>query len=272
MQQEDLPAAHGLSSAVGWPHRLEDWAFNFSLGLGFVVEEEGRVLGTILGWPFGTGATIGLVIVAEEAQGRGFGRMLTERMMAALGDGCLMLNATVPGRPLYAKLGFTETGRRIEQHQGTPFSVGLVPPPPGDRLRPLGRSDAGALAALDRQATGLDRRALLEALLEVSEGVVLDRGGEAVGFALMRRFGRGHVVGPVIAPDAEAAKVLIGYWLGYRSDQFIRVDVQDDSGLGPWLDTLGLSNVGSVVSMIRGTAPDRPGPAQRFALTNQALG
>jgi len=272
MRQDDLQAALTLSTAVGWPPRIEDWVFNFSLGIGFVIEEEGRLLGTILGWKQGAGSTIGFVIVAQAAQGRGFGRMLTERMMDALGDGCLMLNATAAGLPLYARLGFIETGRTILQHQGTPFSVGLVPPPPGYRLRPLGRSDAGALAALDLQGTGLDRRPILDALLDVSEGVVLDRDGEAAGFSLIRRSGRGHVVGPVIAPDAEAAKALIGYWLGYRSGQFIRVDVRDDSGLGPWLDTLGLSNVGSVVSMIRGTAPGVTGPAHRFALTNQAIG
>ncbi len=32
MVAADLPAAAGLSRAVGWPHRLEDWQFAFQLG------------------------------------------------------------------------------------------------------------------------------------------------------------------------------------------------------------------------------------------------
>ena len=32
MSEADLPAAHELSRAVAWPHRLEDWQFVLSVG------------------------------------------------------------------------------------------------------------------------------------------------------------------------------------------------------------------------------------------------
>lgn len=273
MTEGDLEAAHGLSAAVGWPHRLEDWAFSLALGEGFVIEEEGRVLGTAMRWQMGAATTIGLVIIAPEQQGRGLGRKLMEAVLSGLSTPTVLLNATAAGRPLYEKLGFTADGTRIAQHQGVPFQVGLIAPAPGDRLRPLGASDKAALAALDAQASGLARETMIAALLDgVAEGVVLDREGEAVGCALIRRFGRGHVIGPVIAPDIEAAKVLIGYWLGSRDGQFIRVDIPEESELGPWLEGFGLMGVGPVACMTRGPALIPPGPAQRFGLVTQALG
>src|SRR4051812_38211535 len=63
----DLPAAHAMSSALKWPHRIEDWQFALSLGQGMVAERDGKVLGTTLSWQWGSSyATIGLVIVAPE--------------------------------------------------------------------------------------------------------------------------------------------------------------------------------------------------------------
>jgi hypothetical protein len=100
---------------------------------------------------------------------------------------------------------------------------------------------------------------------------VLDRGGVASGFAMLRRFGRGQLVGPVVAPDPEAARLLIAHWLGQRQGEFIRVDVTADSGLSPWLAGLGLCQVDEVVRMARGGAPV-PAAVRSFALVNQALG
>jgi hypothetical protein len=113
---------------------------------------------------------------------------------------------------------------------------------------------------------------VIAALLKMSEGVVLDRGGEAVGFALLRRFGRGHVVGPVVAPDAAAAKALIAHWLGSRSGQFLRIDVPEETGLSGWLAGLGLVEVDTAVAMLRGEVPPPHEGVRRFALVNQALG
>ena len=48
--ETDLPAAHRLSEAVKWPHRLDDWRFAFQLGSGIVAEDETGVVGTALGW------------------------------------------------------------------------------------------------------------------------------------------------------------------------------------------------------------------------------
>jgi len=272
----DMPAAQALSAAVGWPHRVEDWRFVLGLGSGLALEERGgRLVGTAMAWRYGTdAATLGMVVVAPERQGRGLGRRLLAATLEELGARRrVLLHATEAGLPLYRACGFRECGV-VRQHQDAAFSVGLVAPRPGERIRPVGRGDLSALSALDADAAGMDRGPVVAALLAESEGVVLDRGGEAAGFALFRRFGRGHVVGPVVAPDAEGAKALIAHWLGSRSGQFLRIDIPGEAGLCPWLAELGLVQVDTAIPMLRGgeasALNDRR--ARPFALINQALG
>ncbi|SDH98228.1 GNAT family N-acetyltransferase [Paraburkholderia phenazinium] len=269
----DLPAAHELSVAVKWPHRREDWEFALNLGAGVGAEDPSGLLGTALHWKFGADhASLGMVIVAPEQQGRGIGRDLMTRTMDALGERTTFLNATPAGQPLYEKFGFKAIGS-IHQHQGTggahPPAVQLAP---GERIRPLGARDPDRLAALLNRAAGYDRTQVLAALLNVAEGVVLDRDGEPVGFALMRRFGRGHVIGPLVAPHIEGAQALISHLVGSNPGKFVRIDVDGASGLSDWLDGLGLQQVDAVVTMVRGAAPQPEGTARVFAITNQALG
>jgi GNAT superfamily N-acetyltransferase len=269
---QDLAAAHALSTTFNWPHRLEDWAFMCGLGRGVVAERDGQVVGTALSWLYGTDrAALGMVGVARSMQGQGLGRRLTETVLDRLGERAVALYATEAGLPLYRALGFSPTGR-ARQHQGAAFRDGLMPLPQGDRLRPIGHSDPAILAALDLQATGMQRQAVLAALLDVATWVVLDRGGEAVGFALLRRFGHGHAIGPVVAPDAAGAKALIGHFLGSRPGQFIRLDVPEESGLSPWLEGLGLADAGPAIRMVRGRDACGAGRVSSFALISQAFG
>ncbi|WP_240702545.1 GNAT family N-acetyltransferase [Trinickia terrae] len=259
--------------AVKWPHRREDWEFALNLGAGVAAEDDSGVIGTALRWEFGAGhGALGMVIVSPEQQGRGIGRDLMTLTVDALAERTTFLNATPAGLPLYEKFGFKAIGS-IHQHQG---AGGAHPPvvalAPGERIRPLGARDPERLAALWSHAAGYDRAPVLEALLQVAEGVVLARDGEPIGFAIMRRFGRGHVIGPVVAPHAEGAKALISHWLGANEGKFTRIDVTGDSGLSDWLDELGLPKVDSVVTMARGETPRADGRGQVFAITNQALG
>ena len=270
--ETDLAAAHRLSEAVKWPHRLDDWRFVLQLGSGFVAEDESGVVGTALGWPFGDAhAALGMVIVSPEHQGRGIGRELFSRVLDSLGTRTIFLHATPSGEPLYAKFGFKATGT-IDPHQGAAFQPPLISLPPGERLRPLGINDGPRLAGLASRAAGYERGAVIDALLDFANGIALDRDGELLGFALFRRFGRGHVIGPVIAPDALRAQALISHWLALHEGMFLRLDVPGDSGLSDWLQGLGLPRVDTVVAMARGAAPAREPALRAFGIVSQALG
>jgi predicted N-acetyltransferase YhbS len=269
----DLEDAHVLSKAVGWPHRLEDWKFIMQLGSGIAAIEDGRLRGTGCWWPQGDAfATVGMIIVSPELQGRGIGRVLMDRTLTDAGERSLVLIATQAGLPLYEKLGFEAVGT-VRQHQiagSTPQDVSI---PAGSRLRPLAKDDRPALQRLDARATGMDRTAALDALLESAVGLVLERDGQVVGFSFFRRFGRGYVVGPTIATGIDDAKALIGSFLNEHHTEFVRVDVPVETGLSEWLSEQGLPKVDEVITMVRGHKPHREENGPRaFSLINQALG
>jgi predicted N-acetyltransferase YhbS len=272
MTAEDVPHGRELSRALNWPHRTSDWRFLFDLGSGVVAVDGEEVVGTAMCWRYGPrAATVGLVIVSPRCQGEGIGRRLMDAVLERLGDRSVMLSATEEGLNLYRKLGFEFRGR-IFQHQGTAFSVPIAQLQPDERVRPMGRSDAAAVAELDRRATGMDRSELIARLLNDSKGVILARNNEPVGFALFRRFGRGYTVGPTVAPDQAGARTLISHWLGSKAGMFCRLDVTEESGLSAWLDELGLPLVGRVTQMIRGPAPQTAPETKLFSLVSQALG
>lgn len=209
MTADDLPAAAALSRAVQWPHRVEDWQLVHPLGRGFVASAGDTVVGAVMWWPFGEDAgSLGMLIVDPDRQRAGIGRRLTEAVLADAGERTLSLHATADGLPLYERLGFRRT-REIRQHQGSAFTVPVAPLPADCRIRPLGRADAEAVIALDAAAGGVARRVVLAGVLATCDGVLLDRDGEIAGFALFRPFGRGYVIGPVVAPDQEGARALI---------------------------------------------------------------
>lgn len=272
MTEDDLPSAHGLSEALRWAHRLEDWQLMLRLGTGFVAQENGTVIGTGLCWKFGNAhASLGMIIVSPERQGKGIGRELMNLLLEELGDRCILLTATPVGQPLYEKLGFVPTGT-VDQHQGTMQQTSPLALAAGECIRPVAAGDLQALAALAMRALGMSREEMMAQLLNVAEGVLIEKDGEALGFSMMRRFGRGHVIGPLVAPDTERAKALIAHWAATYAGSFVRVDVAGESGLSTWVESLGLALVGPSVRMARGQAPVSDGTVKQYAVFSQALG
>lgn len=270
MTGPDIATAAVLSREQAWPHREEDWTLFLEAGEGIVAERAGRVLGTVMAWRYGEHfATVGMVIVASDVQGQGVGRKLMEAMLDRLAGRSVVLNATAAGLPLYEKLGFVETGV-IHQHQAIAPGVAVAEVIP-DRVRAMGWSDDG-LGDLYSRASGMDRTALFERLAANAHTVVLTREHQTVGFAQVRRFGRGWLVGPVVAPDPGGAKALIVHGLRTHAGNFCRLDVTGDSGLSEWLEGIGLPRVDSVKTMVRGRSPHPdPGISVR-AIAAQALG
>jgi len=193
-------------------------------------------------------------------------------LLDGLDDCTVVLQATAEGRGLYERLGFVRSGE-IRQHQGVALPTPLIALPTGWRLRPAGQNDVSPLQGLDEEARGMPRHALIDDLLAQSDAcVVLDHDGTQKGFAMLRRFGRGHVIGPVIAPDAQGAKALIAHLAGMNAGHFTRVDIDFDSGLTEWLEGIGLLRVGAATTMLRGTPlVQREGSPQLFAIVTQAI-
>lgn len=272
MTGADIAAVADLCFEQQWPHREEDLQMLLSIGNGLVAEIDGSIVGTIMAWRFGeTFATLGVIIVAVAHQGHGLGRLLASAMIERLAGCTIILNATDEGLPLYRKLGFVELDT-ICQHQALAPGQTLVPLRSGERVRPMGAADVDALETLYSEATGMDRKALLETLIAQGSTVVLCREHEQTGFAVLRRFGRGWVIGPVVAPDAAGAKALIAHWLGTQSGSFCRIDVPISAGLNSWLADIGMPEIDRVTRMALGASPVPGDAVGVYALAAQALG
>lgn len=265
-----LAGALRLSQEAGWPHRIEDWRLTLAQGEGFAaLNEAGDVIASSATCDFGGVATVAMVIVAKAARGGGLGRIMTRRAMEAAGSREMRLTATRDGLPLYESLGFLALDR-IRQHQAAAPAIARP-----DNVEPATADDLPAILALDAAATGMDRAKLLRGLADIGEYVVIRRDGAVTGFASRRAFGRGRLVGPVVAATDDDARVLISSAIADCAGEFLRVDTPESTGLSAWLDSIGLPHVGGGVAMARNRTASPPQPASRFktyALASQALG
>ncbi len=271
--ERHLDGAVLLSREAGWPHRREDWAMLLALSHGFVALRGDAVVGTAMLTPFADDcATVNMVIVAASMRGRGLGRKLMDAALQACGGRECRLTATADGLPLYEKLGFVAT-HEIRQHQGIPVSLPKGAADGDSEPDWIGPAEFPTIAALDLEAQGVDRRPLLRLLAEAGRMVVLRESGREVGYAALRPFGRGEVIGPVVANSLEQAQNLMNLLIASRPGAFLRVDTAEWPVLSPWLAARGLVGVGGGIAMRRGAAGRRPpGPAKPFALASQALG
>jgi predicted N-acetyltransferase YhbS len=262
----DLPAAHGLSAAMSWPHRREDWVSLQELGSGVVAcDDAGAIVGTAMWWPWGQQAgTLGMVLVAPASQGLGIGRRLMAALLKQADGRSLMLNATVAGLGLYTRLGFRSVGY-VRQHQGVFRGHAAT-----ERIRPGEPADRDRLLALDEAAFGAPRGPMLDRLLRDGDCLVIETAGDVSGFACRRVFGRGEMIGPVVAADEADAIALVAASL---RPGFQRVDIpMRAEALAAWLTEAGLPPVDTVTTMIRGAWVRQDGTARKFGLVSQAFG
>ena len=269
METEHLDGAVLLSREAGWPHRREDWELVLSVSEGIVALHDGRVVATTMMTPFGSdAAAINMVIVDTAMRGRGLGRKLMDAALDKAGARNCRLVATKEGLPLYEKLGFVAVGE-IVQHQGKALKVAT--PTNASWARD---DDYKRICSLDRAACALDRSRLMRVLRRVAQFAVIREHGDVVAFAGLRAFGRGLVIGPVVASSSQQAKDLIQFMLAHHEGDFVRLDTD----LFDWAWPLARRawpcpcrrrhpDAARLHKVERAEAPYRT-----FALVNQALG
>ncbi|MGZ8438033.1 MAG: hypothetical protein ACXWXR_05760, partial [Candidatus Limnocylindrales bacterium] len=173
--------------------------------------------------------------------------------------GCrtFVLVATRVGQPLYEGLGFeVQTWYRIKEAPG----LGQAPWPgsatetarPARQFRP---SDLSAMTALDRAATGEDRRHLLAAFASPETTLCVERvDGSLAGFAVRAPWGGGATIAP--DPD-DAMAVLTARRLAAGPDKRVRAGLLADNEAGlERLAAAGWTDVWQAPRMIRGPIPD----------------
>ncbi|PXW19240.1 GNAT family N-acetyltransferase [Pantoea sp. JKS000250] len=272
MTPDDIETCFTLTQVLKWPHRREDWQLALQLGEGTVIEEQGKLIGSAVLWRWGDhAATVGLVIIDNQQQGRGLGKQLMLAQLEKVPDVNVRLHATEMGKGLYEKLGFVSCGE-IRQHQTR--AVTTLPEvviPAGLKLRPATAGDHDTLVTRDQQAHGMHRPALIEHLLRDCQTVILEDAQQQIqGFASLRRFGHGWAIGPVIAADFPMAQALVASLMQSLQGEFLRIDTDAALPMAAWLESLDIPQVDAPTTMVRGT-PWTPQSMQAFGLMTQAM-
>jgi GNAT superfamily N-acetyltransferase len=269
-------ALHALSLSVGWPHRAEDWQLLREVGQGVVaLDSIGRVYGSAMWFPFGDDfATVGMVITPPRLQANGGGLWLMRHALARTQGRSLGLHATEAAHRLCLSLGFVDE-RTVYQCQGEATMPPDVVPPAEAEVRDLRPSDFAALCELDRRARGADRANLLASLVARSRGIVLCREGNLEAVALCRPFGRGSVVGPVIAATDEDAIAVVLPLVAEHAGTFLRIDTgQMEGDFARFVALCGLPVYDTVTQMSFGRpwVPETAGAHVVYALASHTTG
>lgn len=277
----DIDQLHALSIAVRWPHRAEDWRFLLDNGQGLAaLDEIGRVLGSAMWFPHGeTFATVGMVITSPRLQTLGTGNALMQTALEVCKGRAIRLSATRAAKRLYLSLDF-QSECLVYQCQGdaTPYP-GMAPDITDGKIRTLEAGDLAEIIRVDAAAYGAERPELMAALFEKSVGTTgLFRNGTLVAYALCRRFGRGHVVGPVVAMSDDDARAVISPHVEAHAGTFLRVDTHRNTiEFGTFLASAGMPVFDTVTTMTKGQSflnPNmlEPGRLRTYGLATQALG
>jgi ribosomal protein S18 acetylase RimI-like enzyme len=274
------PAGPGDLARLGPLYELSGFGARLAGVVGFararldgevvVAEAGGELVGVAAGAVFrapggsgGSGGTgwVGGVAVVPAHRRVGLGGALTEAIVEFLegrGVATVLLHATALGRPVYERLGFvpetayvTLSGPTLARAStGAPVRVGRA-------------ADLEAVLALDRGATGEDRRRLLSALWPTG-GLVAAVDGRVLGYHLASPWRPG---GATIAADAGTGLALLEAVRVAPGDEVaISVPAANAAAVG-WLESAGFQERYRTIRMYRGPRVTWD-PAALFAAHN----
>jgi len=303
---DDLSACVALSVDRGWSPEKAKWTLLLAASEPFGIDApDGRGLaGAVVLTRWGPDfASVGMMLVAVRYGRRGLGRALMEHLLAAAGDATVALFATDMGRPLYEKLGFKPVRRSVSftgPFTGTAAcedtatlndpaafnDPGALNDPAAFNdlvraednskkltTRPATEADMPAILEVDKAAFGADRSHVLRRLPAFAEQVrVIEGDFGIVGYAAAwRPHVTSTVLGPVVAPHADAAKRLISD-LARQARTPVRLDLDPDRPELPgWANASGLEPVSRTLVMVRGELPQRGMPERLFTPISVAL-
>jgi len=185
----DLPFADAVRAAAGWNQTLDDWRRFLAL------EPEGCFLAEWEGKPAGTATTlihgpelawIGMVLVHPDSRRRGIGQALLRHCLEHLrqrGVGCIKLDATPLGQPVYERLGFRSEWTLARWERASAPAVADAPHEPPPEPRGLGVRQSSAAFGPAPSETKRQRTAALSR-----------RGGTVACGCAPRRFMAGEQV------------------------------------------------------------------------------
>ena len=300
LEPGDLKRCVALSIDRGWSPERSKWALLLEVSEAFGVDApDGRGLaGAVVLTRWGPDlASVGMMLVAARYGRRGLGRALMEHVIAEAGQATVTLFATDLGRPLYEKLGFQLVRRNVSfVGQFRPGSDGAdaragsrAPAGSAGYPRAAVEADLPAILAADYAAFAADRSHVLRRLPGFADRIAVlaahpdtddphqphhsDHPEHSIrGYAAAwRNTPSSTVIGPLVAPDAQAAEQLI-LDLAAHARGSLRLDLDPDRPeLPAWAHKHGLEPVSRTTGMALGDLPNRGAPDRLFTPISVAL-
>jgi GNAT superfamily N-acetyltransferase len=288
MTLDDVPLGMRLKGQAGWNQIEADWRRLLALepeGC-FVAEFDGQPVGTTCVTVFDSIAWISMVLVEKSVRGRGIGTRLMQHALGHLdarGVRTVRLDATPLGRPVHEKLGFAA------EYDVARWATEILPSPTGrgaggegcpqvikGSAESKGRREEGkkggegcppvtpataeqleGVFALDRQATGTNRRRLIEQLHgERPEAMhVFTAEDKSAGYAWLRQGSRAVQIGPAVALNADVGRGLFDAAFDCRADQPVFIDIPvPNVPATRWAESHGLKVQRLLTRMYRGAS------------------
>jgi len=299
MTQADIPFGLRLTSLAGWNQTAADWQMLLAAGFGLVATygamsaaadtETAVTAGTVTVVPYGAAFSwIGMVLVDPAYRRRGVGTALLQRAVTeAMPYGCVRLDATPQGEPLYTRLGFrAEYGLLrmlrqpvplLRQHQEMPVTAAASELGVGGNVvyRALDPVRLSELIAFDAPIFGAARGSILGALVrnEPRHAFVCLQDGVLRGYCLGRSGAICEQIGPVAADSAEIAQVLLCRALGACGDRPVVVDAfAAKEAWVAFLQSLGFAVQRPFTRMVLGHDCPTGMPERQYAIAGPAIG
>ncbi|AZQ69376.1 GNAT family N-acetyltransferase [Silicimonas algicola] len=197
-------------------------------------------------------AFLGLYICRKDFRGQGIGFALWKHALEHAGSRTVGLDGVAAQEANYAKSGFVRSGATVRYE-------GCIEPLDAVTVRDLRPTDLAAILTLDADANGYSRTAFLAAWLtptDLRKSVVLSSGAALRGFATIRRCHAGVKIGPIVAPDPEAAFALMRAVLLRLPSTRVIADVPSgNTAFSTLLTREGFSETFATARMYRGRDP-----------------
>jgi predicted GNAT family acetyltransferase len=274
---DDINSAFALSEEAGWNQTVQDWQLMLQHGQGFGIEsKKGQLVATALTLPHGNQlAWISMVLVTGSFRKQGLATQLLNSCVNSLSSQSIipLLDATEAGIMVYRKIGFKPLYglQRLIREENSPLPSFDQQPV---AIRPMAESDLPKILDHDQVVFGGDRSAVLRHLhaQQPSCALMAEQHGTIRGYVMAREGNHAFHIGPVVAPDPEAARHLICQVLqGINGPVYI--DAMDlHSDFQSWLRELGFIRQRSFTRMVLGDLPEFDQPGLIYASVGPELG
>ncbi|QPM92213.1 GNAT family N-acetyltransferase [Pseudooceanicola algae] len=249
---EEIEQLATWAAAEGWNPGLEDAAaFQAADPEGFFVSVQGGqvVAGISVVNHDETLAFLGFYLCHPDWRGQGLGYALWKHALQHAAGRTVGLDGVADQQANYTRSGFFLAGasQRFQGHMD-----GAADP----AIRLATEGDVPALIDLDAHVGGARRQAFLTAWLAQQQSRRTLVRDDLAGFVTIRRCREGAKLGPVIAPDAEAAMALIRAALAEMPADPVILDLPvANKALRALLEELGFALTFETARMYRGFAP-----------------